>query len=77
MNDNEMTIVLENGKQYYIAFSIDIETKKYGFLMNIKNNSDICVVEIFSEDIRIVTEKDELLFVINKMSKFITTFYDI
>ena len=45
--------------------------------MNTNNNSDICIVEIFSDDVRLVTEKDELLLVIEKMSKLVTTFYDI
>lgn len=77
MTDNKLKITLENGKEYYIALSIDIKSKNYGLLMNTNNNSDICIVEIFSDDVRLVTEKDELLLVIEKMSKFVTTFYDI
>ena len=76
MNDKKLKLTLENGKEYYLAFSIDIESKKYAFLMNTKNNFDICIVELLNEEIRVITEKDELIFVIDKMSRFITTFYD-
>lgn len=76
MNDTKIKITLENEKEYYVAFSIDVESKKYAFLMNTKNNFDICIVELFNEEIRPITEKDELVFVLSKMGKFITTFYD-
>lgn len=76
MNDTKIKITLENEKEYYVAFSIDVELKKYAFLMNTKNNFDIYIVELFNEEIRPITEKDELVVVLSKMGKFITTFYD-
>lgn len=71
----EKIIELENQNTYNIIWVSNYKSKKYAYLLNLKDYSDLLFCELMGNNIlRKITEKEELLEVINQINWEIITF---
>lgn len=70
-------LLLENGFSYFVIVDCDYEEKKYLYLINEKNTSDIKIVEYVSDTvIREVMDVELLKEIIGNMVLFVDKFYE-
>lgn len=63
------SIELESGEKYAILMDTVLKEEKYYLISNEKNISEILVIQINGEDVKIVKDKKEIEEVINAMTE--------
>lgn len=70
-------ITLENGSVYLIIYKTFVNSKECWYLMNREDNADIRFVELVgSDEIRAITDTNELTAIIDKMRTEMDIYFD-
>ena len=71
------TVTLENNKEYFVAWSVNLNKKNYIYIINEDDYSDLFFCEVLDDEtLSIINDKELFEKILSEMTKQINRFYD-